>query len=62
MAHDIIGPTARITNSSLPRQTIFIQGTARDNPNPGGSRIRDVHSKVNIFRSLQIATPSAPRE
>ena len=62
MALDIIGPTARITNPSLPRQTIFIQGTARDNPNPGGSRIRDVHSKVNISGPYKIATPSAPRD
>jgi hypothetical protein len=62
MAPDITGPTVRITNPSLPRQTIIIQGTARDNLNPGGSRIRDVYSKVNISGTYKIDTPSAPRD
>ena len=38
VAFDITRPTVRITDSSLHRQTISVQSTAKDNPDPGATK------------------------
>ena len=58
---DTTRPTVAVTNptpnSSVPRGTVVIQGTASDNA--GGSGIRDVYTRLDTS-GYTIATPQAP--